>query len=118
TGLPATANQGDVVTATITVTNNGPDFAKNAQLVTTLGPGLTPASTGGPSARGAIRAGTRINLPSLPNGGTAAFTIKLRPAGTGATTSTASVHGGRSSNVVSTPTVASITVSPTTQSSA
>jgi uncharacterized repeat protein (TIGR01451 family) len=113
-GLPPTAQQGDILTATITVTNNGPDLAKNTQLLEAIGPGLTPVS-GGRGAAGATGAGARVMIPSLPNGASTSFTVKLRATRTGPTTLGATVKATGDPNLANNTAIASMAVSPAGQ---
>ena len=91
TGLPKSARPGAVVTATVIVTNDGPDRATGSTLTVGLGPGWTLASATGPGWPGRSGLGYADHLGPLVNGGSVRLTLQLRAKAAGAATVTASV---------------------------
>ena len=91
TGLPASVRPGQVVTATVTVTNAGPDLATGSTLAVGLGPGWTLASATGPGWPGRSSVGYVNHLGPLVNGGSVKLTLRLRANSSGAGTVTATV---------------------------
>ena len=91
TGLPKTAHPGAVVTATVTVTNAGPDRATGSTLTVGLGPGWTLASATGPGWSGRSGLGYADHLGPLVNGGSVHVTLRLRAKAAAAATVTAAV---------------------------
>ncbi|UOB16881.1 PA14 domain-containing protein [Abyssalbus ytuae] len=70
-----TPAEGDTVTYTITVTNNGPDQATNVSLNDALPAGLTPTGNNGAVSQGTYSA-PAWNIGTLNNGATATLTIE------------------------------------------
>jgi uncharacterized repeat protein (TIGR01451 family) len=92
TGTPSTVNQGDTLTYTISVSNNGPNQATNVTLTDALPSGVTYASVSTTAGTCSQASGTvTCLLGTMSNGGSATVTL-LASAGSSATiTNTASV---------------------------
>ena len=84
----ATPNVGDVITFTVTVTNQGPDTATNVQITDVLPPGLTPVLT---RARRGTFASQVWDVGTLAPGDSSTLTITARVDSPDAQTNTASV---------------------------
>jgi uncharacterized repeat protein (TIGR01451 family) len=112
TGLPATKVRGDIVTATFTITNYGPDLANNIELLERIGPGLTPLGTTGPRTGSATGARRPFTVSSLPNGSSVTFNIKLRATRVGRTALGGAVFASHDTNLANNTATASITVAP------
>jgi uncharacterized repeat protein (TIGR01451 family) len=89
---PATGNEGDTFTYTVTVTNNGPNDAAGAVLTDTLGANFqyisATTSQGTFTQSGGV---VTANLGTIANGGTATVTVTARALEDGNLTNSASV---------------------------
>ncbi|MBE9029841.1 DUF11 domain-containing protein [filamentous cyanobacterium LEGE 11480] len=74
---PTNATNGDTLTYTITVNNNGPDPATNVQVLEQIPAGLTVGSiTPEPGSTFNVVSPNIWNIPTIPSGGTATLTIQ------------------------------------------
>src|SRR6185295_13460078 len=86
----ATPNVGDVITFTITITNNGPDTATGVEVTDVLPPGLTLVT--GLIRRGTFSSTTTVwTVGTLESGASATLLLQARVDSPLAQTNTASV---------------------------
>ena len=95
-GTPNPVGVGDVLTYTITVTNNGPDTAPNAVVTDTLPASVVLLSTGASQGSCTVQ-GTLVTcaLGPIAPAGAATVTITVRPTAQGTIRNTAVVTGDR-----------------------
>jgi len=77
---PRVANAGEIITRTVTVTNDGPGTATDVLLVVTLARGAILQSI--TTTQGACAA-TTCELGNIPNGGSVLVTVHIIPTGSG-----------------------------------